>query len=53
MKNEKKKKRLCILYILNKITLATENRSTLLHNLFLLYMSKFNDLVIKNYPLQK
>ena len=42
------KKHLYILYILNKITLITENRSTVLHNLFRLDMSIFNDLVIKN-----
>ena len=41
------KKRLYILYILNKITVPTENTFTVLHNLFLLDMSIFNDLVIK------
>ena len=45
---EKWKKRLYILYILNKRTLTTENRSTVLHNLFLLNMPIFNELVIKN-----
>ena len=45
-------KRLYILYILNKITLTTENRSTVLHNLFLLDMCIFNELVIKN-PVKK
>ena len=33
---------------MNKITQATENRSTVLYSLFLLDMSMFNDLVIKN-----
>ena len=47
------KKHLHILYVLNKITLTTENRFTVLHNLFLLDMSIFNDLVIKNYPVKK
>ena len=47
------KKHLHILYILNKITLTTENTSTVLHNLFLLDMSIFNDLVIKNYSVKK
>ena len=41
------------MYILNKITLTTENRSTVLHNLFLLDTSIFNDLVIKNDPVKK
>ena len=50
---EKWKKRSYILYILNRITLTTENRSTVLHNLFLLDMSVFNDLVIKNDPVKK
>ena len=36
------------LRILNKITLTTENGSTMLHNLFLLDMYMFNELVIKN-----
>ena len=45
---EKWKKRLYILYILNKRTITTENRSTVLHNLFLLNMLIFNELVIKN-----
>ena len=40
-------------FILNKITLATENRSKVLHNLFLLDMSIFNDLVIKKDPVKK
>ena len=39
--------------MLNKITLTTENRFTVLHNLFLLDMSMFNDLVIKNSPVKK
>ena len=47
------KKHLHVLYILNKITLTTENTSTVLHNLFLLDMSIFNDLVIKSYPVKK
>ena len=34
--------------MLNKINLTTENRSIVLHNLFLLDMSLFNELVIKN-----
>ena len=42
-----------ILYILNKIILTAENMSTVLHNLFLLDMTIFNDLVIKNYPVKK
>ena len=42
-----------ILYILNKITLTTENRSTVLHNLFLLDMFIFNELVIKIDPVKK
>ena len=42
-----------ILYILNKITLTSENGSTVLHNLFLLDMSIFNELVIKNDPVKK
>ena len=42
-----------ILYILNKITLTTENRSAVLHNNFLLDMSIFNELVIKNHPVKK
>ena len=41
-------KRLYILYIFNKITLTKENTSTVLHNLFLLDMTIFNELVIKN-----
>ena len=49
----KMKKRLYILYILNKITLTTEIRSTVLHNLFLLDVSVFNVLVIKNDPVKK
>ena len=48
-----KGKNVYILYILNKITLTTENRSTVLHNLFLLDMSIFNELVIKNYLVKK
>ena len=39
--------------MLNKITLTTENRSTVLHTVFLLDMSIFNDLVIKNDPLKE
>ena len=31
----------------------TENRSTVLHNFFLLYMSIFNELVIENDPIKK
>ena len=46
----KRKKRLYILYILNKTTLTTETTSTVLHNLFLLDMSIFSDLLIKNDP---
>ena len=46
------KKSLYILYILNKITLTTGNRSKVLHNLFLLDMSIFNDFVIKNDPVE-
>ena len=44
------KKRLYILYILNEITLTTENKSTVLHNLFLLDLSILSDLAIKNDP---
>ena len=39
--------------VLNKITLTTEDSSTVLQNLFLLDTSVFNDLVIKNYPVKK
>ena len=39
--------------MLNKISLTTENRFTVLHNLFLLDMSISNDLVIKGDPVQK
>ena len=39
--------------MLNKITLTTENRSTLLHYLLLLDMSILNELVIKNDPVEK
>ena len=46
----KRKKRLYILYILNKTTLTTETTSTVLHNLFLLDMFIFSDLLIKNDP---
>ena len=42
-----------ILYILNKIILTAENMSTVLHNFFLLGISIFGDLVIKNYPVKK
>ena len=42
-----------ILYILNKITLTTQNTSTVLHNLFLLDMSIFNELVNKDDPVKK
>ena len=35
------------------VTLTTENMSTVLHNLFLLDISIFNDLVIKNDPAKK
>ena len=38
---------------MNKTTLTTEIRSTVLYNLFLLDMSKFNELVIKNGPVKK
>ena len=50
---EKREKNMYILYILNKIILTAENMSTVLHNLFLLDMSIFNDLVTKNYPVKK
>ena len=50
---EKWEKHLYILCILKKITLTTENRSSVLHNLFLLDMSIFNGLVIKNDPAKK
>ena len=50
---KEKQKRFYISYIFNKITLTTENSSTVLHNLFLLDMSMFNDLVIKNDPVKK
>ena len=36
-----------------KTTLTTENRSTVLYNLFLLDMSIFNELVNKNDPVKK
>ena len=39
--------------ILNKATLTTENRSTVLYNFFLLDMFMFNELVIKNDPVEK
>ena len=42
-----------VLYVLNEITLTTEIRSTVLHNLFLLDVSVFNVLVIKNDPVKK
>ena len=35
------------------MTLTTKNRSTVLHNLFLVDMSIFNELVIKSYPVKK
>ena len=35
------------------VTLTTENMSTVLHNLFLLDISIFNDLVIKNDPVNQ
>ena len=38
---------------MNKTTLTTENRSTLLYNPFLLDMSIFNELVIKNDLVEK
>ena len=38
---------------MNKTTLTIENCSTMPHNLFLLDMSIFNGLAIKNYPLKK
>ena len=44
---------LYFVYILNKITITIDNRSTLLHNLFLLDMSIFNELVIKSDPVKK
>ena len=50
---KRKKKLLYIFYILNKIILTAENMSTVLHNLFLLDMSIFNDLVITNDPVKK
>ena len=43
----------CLAYVLNKITLTTENMSTVLHILFLVDMSIFNDLVIKDDPAKK
>ena len=49
---EKWNKGLYILYILNKITVTTENRSTVLHNLFLLDMSIFDDFITKNDPVK-
>ena len=42
-----------ILYILNNKTLTTENRSTVLHNFFLLDMSIFNELINKSDPVKK
>ena len=42
-----------ILYILNKTTLTTENKSAVLRDLFLLCISTFNELVIKNHPVKK
>ena len=39
--------------MLKKTTLATENSSTVLHNLFVLNTSTFNGLVIKNDPVKK
>ena len=47
------KKRLYVLYILDKMILTTENRSTVLHNLFLLDMPIFSDLVTENDPVKK
>ena len=47
------KKRLYVLYILDKMTLTTENRFTVLHNLFLLDMPIFSDLVTENDPVKK
>lgn len=41
------------MYILNKKSLTAENGSTVLHNLFLLNMSVFNELVIKKFPVKK
>ena len=49
----KMKKRLYILYILNKATLKTKNGSIVLHNLLLLDMFIFNGLVIKNDSVKK
>ena len=42
-----------ILYILNKTTITTENRSTVLHNLFLLDMPIFNKFATNNDPVEK
>ena len=41
------------MYILNKATLTAENRSTVLHNLFLLDMYIFSKLAIENDHLKK
>ena len=46
-------KLLYILYILNKNTVTAENRSTVLDTLFLLDMSIFDKLVIKNDLIKK
>ena len=46
-------KRFYILEVLIKTILTTENRSTVLHNVFLLVMSIFNEIVIKNDPVKK
>ena len=47
------KKRLNILYVLNKTTLTTESKSTVLHNLFLLNIYIFKELPINNNPVKK
>ena len=39
--------------MLSKTTLTTEKTSTVLHNLFLLDMSIFNELAIKNDPVKE
>ena len=42
-----------VFYIINKITLTTEKKSTGLHNLILLDMSIFSELVIENDSVKK